>query len=95
MTLTAEDKDFFKDNGYLVKHDTLTEDQIQAGIDEIWKHLEAERDDPSSWLNAGPIRPKCGDTPEKGGDSHETTKASGGVRVEGPKRNSRVPRLLR
>jgi hypothetical protein len=62
MILTAEDKDFFKKNGYLVKHDTLTDDQIQAGIDEIWKHLEAERDDPSSWLNAGPIRPKCGDT---------------------------------
>lgn len=63
MTLTSDDKDFFKTNGYLVKHDTLTDDQVTTGVDEIWKHIEADRDDPSTWIDAGPIFPKCGDTP--------------------------------
>jgi hypothetical protein len=62
MELTAEDKASFKTNGYLVKNDTLTETQINAGVDEIWNHIEADRDDPASWVEAGPIFPKCGDS---------------------------------
>jgi hypothetical protein len=35
VTLSSKDKSFFKKNGYLVKHNTLTDAQIQAGVDEI------------------------------------------------------------
>ena len=35
MKLTSEDKTFFKENGYLVKHDTLTDTQVNAGVDEM------------------------------------------------------------
>ncbi len=62
MKLTAEDKSSFQQKGYLVKHDTLTDEQIRAGVDEIWKHIEADRADPSTWIDAGPISPKCGNT---------------------------------
>jgi len=62
LILSVENKSFFKQNGYLVKHDTLTSEQVTAGIDEVWKHIEADRDAPSSWVGAGPTFPKCGDT---------------------------------
>jgi len=62
MDLTPEDKAFFKENGYLVKRDTLTDEQVTAGVDEIWKHIEADRSDPSTWMDAGPVFPKCGDS---------------------------------
>ena len=63
MSLDAEQKTFFKENGYVVLHDTLTEDQIQAGVEAIWPHLDADRDDPSTWIGAGSISPNCGDEP--------------------------------
>lgn len=63
MSLTADQKSFFKENGYLVLSDTLTDAQVDAGVDAIWPHLDADRDDPSTWVGAGPVSPKCGDDP--------------------------------
>ena len=60
--LGEQDKTFFKENGYLVKQDTLSEAQVDAALDEIWKHIEADRADPESWFEAGPVFPKCGET---------------------------------
>ena len=55
--LTADDKAFFKENGYLIKHDVLSEAQIQAAQDALWSGIEADRDDPKTWVNAGPRVP--------------------------------------
>ncbi len=63
MSLIGEHKTFFKENGYLVLHNTLTDEQVEAGVEAIWPHIEANRDDPSTWVGAGPTMPKCGDDP--------------------------------
>ena len=55
MSLKAEQKTFFKENGYLLLHDTLTDEQVKAGIETIWPHIEADREDPSTWIGAGPV----------------------------------------
>lgn len=61
--LTAEDKAFFKENGYLIKHDTLTDEQIQNAQDALWEGIEADRDDPETWVNAGLRSPASGPHP--------------------------------
>ncbi len=61
--LTSDDKATFKENGYLVKHDTLTEEQLQNALDVIWEHLECDRDDPGTWIDSGPRNPPVGDHP--------------------------------
>ncbi len=70
--LTAEDKAAFKENGYLVKHDMLTEQQIQDGLDVLWENIEADRHDPETWVNAGPRNPKCGGHPAIRGTLHDS-----------------------
>ncbi len=70
--LSAEDKVFFKDNGYLVKHDMLTQEQVEEALDVIWEHVEADRADSGSWIDAGPISPRCGDSPVIRLTLHET-----------------------
>jgi hypothetical protein len=55
--LTAEDRGFFKDNGYLIKRDVLSVDQIARAQDALWEGIEADRKDPSSWIGAGPRSP--------------------------------------
>jgi hypothetical protein len=47
---------YFKEHGYVVVRDALTEDEITQSIDEIWHHPVAlasnpdiQRDDPSTW----------------------------------------------
>ena len=61
--LTYDDKATFKENGYLVKHDLLTEEQLQNALDVIWEHLECDRDDPGTWIDSGPRNPPVGDHP--------------------------------
>ena len=63
MLLKDDQKAFFKENGYLVLNDTLTDDQVESGVEAIWPHIDADRNDPSTWIGAGPISPKCGDDP--------------------------------
>lgn len=55
--LTTEDKAFFKDHGYLIRHDLLSQQQIDEARDALWEGLEAERDDPDTWVGAGPRVP--------------------------------------
>ena len=47
----------------MVKHDTLTEEQLQNALDVIWEHLECDRDDPGTWIDSGPRNPPVGDHP--------------------------------
>lgn len=61
--LTPEDKAFFKENGYLVKHGTLTEDQIRKAQDALWEGIKADRSEPRTWIQAGPRAPVSGNHP--------------------------------
>jgi len=61
--LTAEDKAFFKKNGYLVKHDLLTKKQLKDALDVVWDNIDCDRNDPQSWINAGPNHPPIGAHP--------------------------------
>ena len=44
-----EEKVFFKQNGYIVKTNTVT-------LEVIWQHIDADRDQAESWINAGPTQ---------------------------------------
>ena len=61
--LTPADKTFFKENGYLVKHDTLTLEQIRRAQDALWEGIQADRNDPQSWIGAQPRVPAPGSHP--------------------------------
>ena len=61
--LTLEDKAFFKENGYLVKRSVLSEAQVQAARDALWEGIEADRDRPETWIEAGPRVPCSGSHP--------------------------------
>ncbi len=55
--LTDADKNFFKENGYLVKHNVLSAVQISAAQDALWEGIEADRNDPKTWIDANPRVP--------------------------------------
>ena len=61
--LSTEDKSFFKKNGYLVKHNQLTPAQIKQAQDALWSGINAKRDQPTTWVNAGPRSPVNGNHP--------------------------------
>ncbi len=61
--LTPADKTFFKENGYLVKHDTLTQEQIRHAQDALWEGIQADRNDPQTWIGAQPRVPIPGSHP--------------------------------
>ena len=55
--LSCVDKAFFKENGYLIRQDLLTQEQIDNARDAIWEGLEADRSNPATWIDAGPRVP--------------------------------------
>ena len=61
--LSSADKTFFKENGYLVKRDTLTREQICNAQDALWEGIEADRNDPQTWIGAQPRVPIPGSHP--------------------------------
>jgi len=50
---TIEDKQFFEKNGYIIKYNTVPDQLIQRAIDVIWEHIDADHNDPETWINAG------------------------------------------
>ena len=61
--LTFEDKDFFKENGYLIKCGVLSDAQVQAARDALWDGIEADRNKTETWVQAGPRVPCPGSHP--------------------------------
>jgi Phytanoyl-CoA dioxygenase (PhyH) len=53
--LSAADRDFWEDNGYVIVHDAVPRENLEAAIDAIWNFLEVDRSDPSTWYR-GPDR---------------------------------------
>jgi hypothetical protein len=70
--LTPADKTFFKENGYLVKHNTLTQEQIRNAQDALWEGIQADRSDPATWINAQPRSPVPGNHPALRATLHES-----------------------
>ncbi len=70
--LTAKDKAFFKENGYLIRHNMLSEGQIERAVDTLWSYIVADRNDPQIWVDAGPRSPDCWDHPAIRATLYET-----------------------
>lgn len=70
---TLAEKAFFKKNGYLIKPDLLTQKQIDDAQDVLWDHIEADRDKPETWIDAGPKgNLPCSDHPAVVATLHDT-----------------------
>lgn len=51
---TEEEKRHFKQFGYVAKPDIIPTDIRAGAIDVLWDKIEADRNDPQSWIDAGP-----------------------------------------
>jgi hypothetical protein len=61
---TPQEKAFFRKNGYVVKHGVVARDLCERAVDAVWEHIEADRNDPATWVNAGPTgNLPCSDHP--------------------------------
>ena len=70
--LTVKDKAFFKENGYLIQNNMLSEGQIERAVDTLWSYIVADRNDPQTWVDAGPRSPDCWDHPAIRATFYET-----------------------
>jgi len=59
--LRDDEKRFFRDNGYLIKNDVVPEDVLARAVDGLWHGVEADRQDPGTWVNADPKKPESSD----------------------------------
>ncbi|MDP6039073.1 MAG: hypothetical protein QGG64_11030, partial [Candidatus Latescibacteria bacterium] len=50
---TDKEKEHFKEQGYVVKHDVVPMHLIDRAVDVLWEEIEADRNDPETWINAG------------------------------------------
>ena len=70
---STEEKRFFKENGYVVKPDLITPEQVANAQDAVWEHIHADRNDPDSWIDAGPKgNLPCSDHPAVGALTKES-----------------------
>ena len=51
--LTDNDREFFKENGYLVVRGALTQEEIDAALNKVWDSIDEDRNDPESWIRKG------------------------------------------
>jgi len=51
--LTAEDKEMFREEGYMVKHDVVAPELMETARNVIWDNLDVDRNDPSTWIQGG------------------------------------------
>ena len=53
--LTAEDQKFWEENGYVVIHNAVPQENLDAVVDAIWEFLQIDRNNPEEWYNP-PVR---------------------------------------
>jgi hypothetical protein len=70
--LTPEQKTHFKENGCLIIRGALTPGQVQAAQDTLWEGIEADRNDPKTWVEAGPRGPTSANHPAIRATVHES-----------------------
>jgi len=47
--LSAEDRAFWEENGYVIVHEAVPAENLAAVVDALWAFLEMDRDDPETW----------------------------------------------
>jgi hypothetical protein len=50
--LSAEDRAFWEENGYVIVHHAVPQANLDAVIEDIWKFLDVDRNDPEAWYRA-------------------------------------------
>ncbi len=50
--LSAEDRTFWEKNGYVVIHNAVPQENLEAVVNDIWDFLGVDRNDPESWYKA-------------------------------------------
>jgi hypothetical protein len=48
-TLTSEDWAFWQENGYVIVHNAVPQENLDALIDTIWAYTGLDRNDPTTW----------------------------------------------
>jgi hypothetical protein len=70
---SIEEKRHFKTFGYVAKENVIPADIRSSAIDVLWDTIEADRDDPESWIDAGPKgNLPCQDHDDIGATVHNT-----------------------
>tara|TARA_B100000700_G_scaffold297217_1_gene361919 strand:- start:259 stop:1011 length:753 start_codon:yes stop_codon:yes gene_type:complete len=70
---TNEEKRQFKQLGFVAKDGIIPDDIRARAIDVLWDTIEADRDDPESWIDAGPTgNLSCGKHDDIGATVHNT-----------------------
>ena len=70
--LTSTDKALFREQGFLVKREVLSPEQLRAAQDALWEGIKADRQDPKTWINAGPRVPVGANHPAIRATLHES-----------------------
>ena len=68
--ITAEDRAFFEENGYVKIQNVVPEDNCNAAVDAIWECLGQDPDDPQTWYQ-----------PPQGMDEHWSARSGGMVEL--------------
>lgn len=50
--LSPSDRAFWEENGYVIIHDAVPKENLDAVIDAIWTFLDVDRDNPETWYKA-------------------------------------------
>jgi ectoine hydroxylase-related dioxygenase (phytanoyl-CoA dioxygenase family) len=50
--LRAEDRAFWEENGYVVIHNAVPQENLGAVVEAIWRFLDVDRSDPEAWYKA-------------------------------------------
>jgi hypothetical protein len=50
--LSAEDRAFWEENGYVIIHQAAPPENLRAVVEAIWSFLEVDRNDPNAWYRA-------------------------------------------
>ena len=50
--LSEKDRQFWEENGYVVIHNAVPSENLEAVIDAIWEFLEMDRNTPATWYRA-------------------------------------------
>ena len=52
--LSKQDWDFWNENGYVVVHNAVPQENLDAAVDAIWEFLEIDRENPEDWYRYKP-----------------------------------------
>ena len=59
--LSTSEADFFCENGYFIRHDAVPSTLINRAVDGLWSGIHADRNDPTTWIDAEPKQPQSSD----------------------------------